>query len=142
MSELIKKELKLNASLETLDLVLATIEEVMEAGEAPMKAVTQVQLAVEELYVNVANYAYGDNPEKPCTLDFVIEREEETVLTVTIIDHGAAFDPFAKEDPDITLSANERKIGGLGIFMTKNLMNEAEYQRNHDENIVTLRKKW
>ena len=99
----------------------------------------QLDLAVEELYVNIAHYAYA-----PGTGDVEIECElsedgENKVLRVTFMDKGTPFDPLAKKDPDITLSAEERGIGGLGIFLTKKFMDSVEYEYK-DANILTIKK--
>lgn len=99
----------------------------------------QLDLAVEELYVNIAHYAYA-----PGTGDVEIDCElndegGKKVLRVTFKDHGTPFDPLAKKDPDITLSAEERGIGGLGIFLTKKFMDSVEYEYK-DANILTIKK--
>ena len=103
-----------------------------------MKAQIQISVAVEEIFVNIANYAYAPE-EGPATLRLEVD-EEPLVVTVTFIDHGTPYDPLAKEDPDITLSAEDRQIGGLGIFMVKETMDEVIYEYKDGQNILKLKK--
>lgn len=100
----------------------------------------QLDLAVEELYVNIAHYAYAPKTgpvEISCGLE---ESGEKKILQITFKDQGKPFDPLAKKDPDITLSAEERDIGGLGIFLTKKFMDSVEYEYKDESNILTIRK--
>ena len=104
-----------------------------------MKTQMQIDIAVEELFVNIAHYAY--NPEVgPVTIRVEVQKEPLAV-TVTFIDHGVPYDPLAKEDPDITLSAEERQIGGLGIFMVKKSMDDIAYEYKDGQNILYIKKK-
>ena len=96
----------------------------------------QIDLAVEEIYVNIAHYAYAPaqgTVEILCTVD-------EGILTVRFKDSGKSFDPIAKPDPDITLSAEERQIGGLGIFLTKKFMDSVSYEYADGHNVLTFTK--
>ena len=105
----------------------------------PMKLLMQIDLVVEEVFVNIANYAYKDKNGKAkisCDLN-----PETNLLTIVFEDDGIPFDPLAKDDPDITASAEEREIGGLGIFLTKKLMDEVNYENKNGKNILTLVKK-
>ena len=97
----------------------------------------QIQVCVEEMFVNVAHYAYN-GAEGTVTLDIDVDNG---VMTITLTDEGMQFDPLAKKDPDITLAASERPIGGLGIFMVKKSMDEVEYKRENNKNIFTMKKK-
>ena len=129
-------ELKLPADINKLDQVLAFIEEHLEEHEASMKAITQISIAVEEIYVNIAHYAYGES-EGDATIQLSFE---DRVISITFIDTGMPYDPLAKPDPDITLSVEERQIGGLGIYMVKQSMDEVIYNRDGDKNVLTLKK--
>ena len=129
-------ELKLPADINKLDQVLAFIEEHLEEHETSMKAITQISIAVEEIYVNIAHYAYGES-EGDATIQVSFE---DRVVSITFIDTGMPYDPLAKPDPDITLSVEERQIGGLGIYMVKQSMDEVIYNRDGDKNVLTLKK--
>ena len=97
----------------------------------------KIDLAIEEIFVNIAHYAY--NPEVGeawISASFV-----DNVLTVIFKDKGKEFNPIAKKDPDITLSAEERDIGGLGIFLTKKFMDSVNYEYKDGQNILTIKKK-
>ena len=120
-----------------LDNVLDFVREKLEENEANIKLIMTIPLAIEEIFVNVAHYAY-----KGAKGDFEIDLafKDDTVV-ITIEDSGVEFNPLAKEDPDIHLSAEDRKIGGLGIFMVKKIMDSVEYKRENDKNILTLTKK-
>ena len=104
-----------------------------------MKVQTAICVAIEEVFVNVAHYAYGGGEGD---VSFSIEFDEESRnVTFRITDKGVPFDPLKKPDPDITLSADEREIGGLGIFITKKTMDSLEYSYSNNENILTMIKK-
>lgn len=131
-------ELTLEAKTENLDKVLSFVDGHLEEQECPMKTQMQIDIAVEELFVNIAHYAY--NPEVgPVTIRVEVQKEPLAV-TITFIDHGVPYDPLAKEDPDITLSAEERQIGGLGIFMVKKSMDDIAYEYKDGQNILYIKK--
>lgn len=132
-------ELTLQASLEKLDEVLAFVEENMEKNECPIKVLMQVQIAVEEIFVNIAHYAY-DSGQGTATIRVEVGGDPLQVI-ITFIDQGVPYDPLKKEDPDVTLSAEERKIGGLGIFMVKKSMDDVKYEYADGKNILTISKK-
>ena len=127
------------AKLDALNDVLGFVEETLEGYECPMKVQTAICVAIEEVFVNVAHYAYGDG-EGDMTLGIGFDEESRTV-TFRMADKGVPFDPLKKPDPDITLSAEDREIGGLGIFITKKTMNEVTYAYENGENILTMTKK-
>ncbi|MBE5922882.1 MAG: ATP-binding protein [Lachnospiraceae bacterium] len=132
------KELNIEATVEKLNDVLAFVDEQIEPLNCSVKVQTQIDIAVEELFVNIAHYAY--NPETgPATVRVEVEKEPPAV-TITFIDNGVPYDPLAREDPDITLSAEERQIGGLGIFMVKKSMDNIEYEYKNGQNILRIRK--
>ena len=111
--------------------------------EASMENLDKITSFVEaELYANVVNYAYGSRGGN-CTIELEGKAyETEHEVCICMRDQGVPFDPFAKEDPDITLSADEREIGGLGIYMVKTIMDIVSYEYKQQENIVTMIKKW
>ena len=110
-------ELVVDADTQKLPDVNAFISRFLEAAECPMKKEMEILLAVEEIFTNVASYAY---PGKEGTVLLRVNLSENpSAITITIIDSGIPYDPLAKEDPDVTLSADKRDIGGLGVFLVK-----------------------
>ena len=132
------KELDVVAKTENLDVVTDFVNEQLEAAGCPMKILMQIDLAVEEIFVNIANYAYSPQ-EGPATVRVQTDSEKSTV-DITFIDHGVPYDPLAKQDPDVTLSAEQRAIGGLGIFMVKKSMDDVTYEYRDGHNILTIKK--
>ncbi|MBQ1619615.1 MAG: ATP-binding protein [Oscillospiraceae bacterium] len=131
-------ELELEAVVDNLPEVQSFVEERLEAADCPMKAQMQISVAVEEIFVNIANYAY--KPEKGKAIVRVEVTEKPVAVAITFVDHGVPYDPLAKVDPDVTLAAHEREIGGLGIFMTKKIMDDVAYEYRDGQNILTLKK--
>ena len=127
------------AETEMLPEVLQFVEETLERFECSMKIQTAICVAIEEVFVNVAHYAYPDS-EGDMTL-YIDYDEENRAITFRMTDKGVPFDPLKKQDPDITLSAEEREIGGLGIFITKKIMDSVSYSYENNENILTMMKK-
>ena len=127
------------AKLEALSDVLGFVDERLERYECPMKIQTAICVAIEEVFVNVAHYAYGAG-EGDVALGIRFDAEtRELIFRMT--DKGAPFDPLKKPDPDITLSAEDREIGGLGIFITKKTMDTITYAYENGENVLTMTKK-
>ena len=129
-------ELTLEATVENLDRVLQFVNEELEKAECPMKAQMQVDVAVEELFVNIANYAYKPGTG-PVTVRFELA-DDPRRASITLIDGGMPYDPLAKPDPDVTLSAEDRPIGGLGIYMVKKSMDDIHYEYKDGKNILTI----
>ena len=127
------------AKIEALSDVLGYVEQTLENLECPMKTQMAICVAIEEVFVNVAHYAYGDG-QGDMELAIGFEKESRTV-TFRMADKGISFDPLQKPDPDITLSAEEREIGGLGIFIAKKTMDSICYAYENGENILTMTKK-
>ena len=133
------REMDIAATLENLDAVMAFVDQQLEEAGCSMKTQMQIDIAVEEVYVNIAHYAY--NPEVGGVTIRVQIEEEPLEIILTFIDKGKPYDPLAKEDPDVTLAAEDRQIGGLGIFMVKKSMDNISYEYNEGRNILTLKKK-
>jgi sigma-B regulation protein RsbU (phosphoserine phosphatase) len=127
------------AKTEALSDVLGFVDRMLEKYECSMKLQTAICVAIEEVFVNVARYAY-QNGEGEVMLGIGFDQESRAV-TFRMTDKGVPFDPLKKPDPDITLSADEREIGGLGIFITKKTMDSVEYAYENGENILTMMKK-
>lgn len=133
------------ATKDSFDEVMGFLEGELEAAGCPPAMMTRIAVAVEEIFVNVASYAYdGEAREKgtdTCTVSCSIDDDTHEV-DITFIDHGTPFNPLAKADPDITASAEERSIGGLGIFMVKKIMDDVRYDFKDGENVLSIRKGW
>ena len=127
------------AKTEVLNDVLGFVEETLESLDCSMKIQMAVSVAIEEVFVNVAHYAYGDG-EGDVTLGIDFDADSRAV-TFRMADQGIPFDPLQKPDPDITLSAEDREIGGLGIFITKKTMDTVSYAYENNQNILTMIKK-
>ncbi len=133
------KEITLNAATENLDAVLDFVNAELQAKDFPMKACMQIAIAVEEIFVNIAHYAYAGDVGKAtvkCGISGVPPEAE-----IVFADSGIPYNPLLKTDPDTTLSAEERDIGGLGILMVKKSMDSVEYNYENGQNILTIKKK-
>ena len=131
--------LRIKALTDNLDRVLQYVDTALELMGCSMKNQIQIDMAVEELFVNIAHYAY-----KGTAGDAVILAGPDPktgILRITFRDWGVPFDPLAKTDPDISLSVEEREIGGLGIFMAKKSMDDIAYEYKDEQNRLTIRKK-
>ena len=131
-------ELTVEARTENNDAVLSFLDPLLEKNGFSKKAQIELNIAVEELFVNIARYAY--NPEVGLTEVRVEVEPEPPQVSITFIDHGVPYDPLAKDDPDLTLSAEERQIGGLGVFLVKKTMDDVNYEYKDGQNILTLKK--
>ncbi len=133
------KELTVDADKQKLTEVLAFVDGELEAADCPVKIQTQIDVAVEEIFVNIASYSYPDREDGKATIQ-VQMREDNSEVTITLIDDGMRYDPTAKADPDVTLPASDRDIGGLGIFITKKFMEDVIYEYSNGRNHLKLRK--
>ncbi len=134
------KQLTVEATLENLVPVQAFIEGELEAHGCSMGDILQISIAVEEIYVNIAHYAY--HPEVGHATILCEIAENPLRLTLQFLDNGKAFNPLAKKDADITLSAEERDIGGLGIFLVKKNMDHVAYRYEDGKNILVMKKSY
>ena len=133
-----RNELEIEALPENLAAVEAFVEKHLEENDCPPRAQMQIGLAVEEIFINIASYAYA--PDKGNATVRVEVSGDPITVTITFIDHGIPYDPLAKEDPDVTLPAEERQIGGLGIFITKKTMDDVSYEYRDGQNILHIKK--
>ncbi len=131
-------ELRLQASDDTLYTVLDAIEQQLDENNCPEVIKSIMLVAVEEIFVNIAHYAYGGKSGE-AVINLDIEQNTKC-CRVTFQDRGVPYNPLAKADPDITLSAEERQIGGLGIYMVKQSMDHVEYRYEDGCNILTIEK--
>lgn len=132
------KELTIDATVENITQVTAFVDEQLEALGCPMKAQMQLDIAIDEIFGNIAHYAYTPQVG-PATVQVEIVKDPLSVV-VSFIDKGIPYDPLSREDPDVELSAEERKIGGLGIYMVKKSMDEITYEYKDGQNILRIKK--
>lgn len=133
------KSITVTAETEKLGAVLGFVDEILESVECPIRTQMQIDVAVEELFVNIARYAYKMRKGKA---DISVWYDKDTgTICIEFRDKGVPFDPQLRQDPDISLSAEKRAIGGLGIFMVKKSMDGMHYRREGDRNILTIWKK-
>lgn len=134
-------DLTLDADDKQLETVLDFIHKQLPA-DCETDLMYKIDLAAEEIFVNIAHYAYKDKLEQgqtgtvwlSCTVD------ESDTLCIVFRDTGIPFNPLDRADPDITLPAQDRKIGGLGIYLTKRYMDSVEYKYENGENVLTMKK--
>ena len=131
-------KLTVEAKTENLEEVLGFVDRHLETMDCSPKVSVQIDVALEELFVNIAHYAYSPGTGS-ATIGVEILKDP-AAIAITFTDRGKPFDPLAKEDPDITLSAEERQIGGLGIYMVKKSMDEVVYEYKDGQNILRIKK--
>ena len=132
------QEMTIPATVENIEKVTDFVNVQLDNIDCPPKAQMQIDIAIDELFGNIAHYAY--NPETgPATVRVEVTEKPISVV-ITFIDHGVPYDPLKKADPDITKSAEDREIGGLGIFMVKKTMDEITYEYKDGQNILRIRK--
>ncbi|MCF0111057.1 MAG: ATP-binding protein, partial [Erysipelotrichaceae bacterium] len=125
--------------LEDIPEITEFVESELEKMGCPVKTVYQMNIAVDEICSNIIKYAY---PKKPGSLTVTMfEKKYPHTLAIRFEDEGIPYNPLTKEDPDVTLSAEERQIGGLGIFMVRKMMDDVRYKYENDRNILTIYKK-
>ena len=134
----LQRRIVLPNDVQEVPQLAAFVDEVCEQLGFDMSATMQMNLALEEAVVNVMNYAYPAGTKGEVCIE--AEAESDTLM-FTIIDSGIAFDPTEKDEVDTTLSAEERQIGGLGIYLVRQLMDDVEYERRDGRNILKLTKK-
>lgn len=126
------------AVTEELDTVLAFIQNELTQIHCPLKIATQITIAIEEIFVNIAHYAY-----RPEVGDATICCQIQTPpfqISIAFLDSGKPYDSLKNDDPDISLPAEDRRIGGLGIFMGKRMMDQVKYEYREGKNILTIQK--
>lgn len=128
------RTMTLDAAADNLPRVLAFADEILEAAGCGPKAQMQIDLAVEEIFVNIAGYAYAPQTG---AVEIAMEVEDGKAM-IRFTDSGKPYDPLQRDDPDVTLSAEARQIGGLGIFLTKKVMDSIDYRFENSKNILTM----
>ena len=131
-------KMTVDATVDNLSKVLAFIDEQLEANNCPMRVMLEIDVAAEEIFVNVASYAYTSGIGS-VAIEVNFE-EKPKAVAIRFIDSGIPYNPLEKEDPDVTLPAEKRGIGGLGVFMVKKSMDEVTYEYKDGKNHLTIRK--
>ena len=131
------RELNIVADSVNLDEVAAFVEEFLESHDCSMELMVTIAIAVEEVFVNIAHYAYGTEGGGKATVRLEFDEDKRQARFI-FIDSGEEFDPLAKPDPDLDAYHKERRVGGLGILMVKKSMDDVVYERKDDKNILTL----
>lgn len=132
----------LPAEQDRLGYLLDLVHEELELHDCPIGVQYKLDIAIEELFVNVCSYAYEGMAEQgACRVDYAYSADPHT-LTLTMIDWGVPFDPFAREDPVVPTSVEDAPVGGLGILMVKRMCDWVGYLRDGDKNVVTIKKSW
>ena len=132
------KELTIEATPENVDTVVAFVDEQLEEYGCGMKEQMAIDVAIDELFANIAHYAY--NPDTGYATVRVDVLKDPLTVEVTFIDNGKPYDPLAKADPDTTLSLEDREIGGMGILIVKKSMDAVNYEYKDGKNILTIKK--
>lgn len=134
------KELTMDALIENVVPLTEVVDGMLESMDCPMKVQAQVDIAIDEVFSNIANYAYA--PDTGITVVRIETCREPASITLTFKDWGVRYNPLEKKDPDVTLGLEEREIGGLGIFMVKKSMDKMFYRRRGRQNVLTVHKKF
>lgn len=133
------KELTVAATVENIETVTDFVNEELEALDCPMKTQMQIDIAIDELFSNIANYAYA--PEVGEATVRVEPKDDALAVVVTFIDKGMPYNPLENEDPDTTLSIDKREVGGLGVYMVKKSMDDIKYEYKNGQNILSIVKR-
>ena len=131
------KELTLPAAVENIEKAVAFVNDQLESAGCPPKTMIQIDVAIDELFGNIAHYAYGKDTGDATVR---VEVTEEPAVIITFIDNGIPYNPLKKPDPDVTKDLEEREIGGLGIFMVKKSMDYITYEYKEGQNILRIKK--
>ena len=132
------KSITVEAKIENVDKVTEFVNEVLEEKECPLKVQMQLDVAIDEIFGNIAYYAYGKGSGN-ATIQIEME-DNPPKITLTFIDQGIPYNPLESKDPDITLDIEDREIGGLGIFLVKKTMDALSYEYVDGQNVLTLKK--
>ena len=133
------KEITVDATIENMDTVTAFVDDFLDQIACPMKSKIQINIVIDEIFGNICHYAYKDS------IGAVTVRVESgntpKAVFLTFTDNGIPYNPLETEDPDITLSSEERKIGGLGIYLVKKNMDEMRYEYVNQQNRLWMEKR-
>lgn len=132
------KTLDCDSTISNVDKVISFINDELDRVNCPQKTKVQIDVAIDELFSNIANYAY--NPDVGDVTVTMETHENTRSVVITFIDKGKPYDPLKKDDPNVNASLNEREIGGLGIYIVKKSMDDVQYEYKDGKNILTIKK--
>ena len=132
------KELTVDATIENIAVVTDFVNEQLDRINCPMETRFDIDVAIDELFGNIARYAYGTGAGKATVRFETVDHPSAVMITFT--DSGTPFNPLDSADPDIDRYMEERRVGGLGIFFVKNMMDQMEYRYLDGQNILTIKK--
>lgn len=130
------KELTIAASVENIEAATDFVNTQLEALGCPMKTRMQIDVAIDEILSNIARYAY--HPQTGPVTIRVEKQAEPPAVAVTFMDRGIPYNPLTQRDPDITLAADEREIGGLGVYLVKKSMDDVRYEYENGQNVLRI----
>lgn len=134
----VKAELTVKAVVENLEKVISFVDEILETVECPVKVQMKIDIAVDEIFSNIAHYAYC--PQTGMVTVQVEVLKEPWTVCITFIDQGIPYNPLSMPEPDTSSSVEERQLGGLGIYMVRKSMDDVSYEYRERENILTIKK--
>lgn len=132
------KTITVEAKIENIDVVTDFVNTFLEENSCPMKIQMQIDVVIDEIFGNIAYYAYGSGSGNASVQVGIEEATRKIVLIFS--DQGIPYNPLENKDPDITLNLEEREIGGLGIYMVKKMMDELSYEYADGQNILRMKK--
>ena len=133
------KTMTLEAKIENIPVLTDFIDEQLQALDCPMKAQLQIDVAIDEVFTNIASYGY---PEGDGMATVRIDFDADTrMVSIAFEDNGIPFNPMEQPEPDVTLPIEKRQIGGLGIFLVRKTMDDVDYRREDGRNMLTIKKK-
>ena len=133
-----KLEIKLTNKISEVSRVVDQVEVFGEENGLPFKVLNTINLALDEIITNIVSYGYTDDASHEIDIELILD---EKLLTVKITDDAVEFNPLDQPEPDVNIPLEEKKIGGLGIHLIRNLIDELDYKRIDDKNVFVMRKK-
>ena len=133
------EQITVKALIENVAKVTSFIDGYLESIDCPIKAMMQIDVAIDEIFSNIVYYAYDDSSDGDNEITVKLETLREQIgVKISFIDRGKQYNPLEKDDPDVKLSAEERNIGGLGIYIVKKTMDETSYEYLNNQNIFSI----
>lgn len=132
-------EQKLPAIEENLDTVKMLINRQLTDARCPKEAMRQIDIAAEELFINISRYAYPQQNQGEVVVRLLIS-DSPRAVEISFSDWGIPYDPLSRDNPDVTLAMEEREPGGLGLYLVKHFMDDVQYRYHNGQNEITIKK--